>query len=47
MVGRPRVGSQEESSLSVAHFGVSVRGFEISMVGAGLSGRRSFRWREH
>lgn len=39
--------SQEESSLSVAHFGVSVRGFEISMVGVGLSGRRSFHWREN
>lgn len=44
--GGPRVRSQEESSLSVAHFGVSIRGFEILMVGVGLSGRRSSHWKE-
>lgn len=44
--GRPPVRSREESSLSVARFGVSVRGLEISPAGVGLSGRRSFRWRE-
>lgn len=45
--GGPRVQSQEESSLSVAHFGVSIRGFEILMVGVGLNGRRSFHWKEN
>lgn len=43
----PRVQSQEESSLSVAHFGVSIREFEIWMVIVAVNGRRSFHWKEN